>query len=704
MSTKAIVIQPVEFFTNSQYTLKQSNDLSLDDFNEWMTFAVNTKKIAAVDKQLVRFFLRNIHSSLDNKSLITLSIFLCFISTKMTKGNVCVLLKESLLDLFDDGFYLLLPSNFQAVINGITTEHILRIMSQENLAIINANDADWLTIKETLQEIPPIIVVANRLYFQRMWQDEYTVASFFLKDNAQIPPDIAKVKSILNKDIFVNPKETPDRQKIASVIALRKPVSIISGGPGTGKTRTVAAILLAAIRLNADKKLRILLAAPTGKAAARLTESLLEARNSIMMSEEEKDKLALEALTLHRLLGASHLGDAFIHNKHHPLNGDILIVDEASMIDLRLMAKLIEAIPKNMKLILLGDRDQLSSVAPGRVLGELCSYGGLYFSEEMATALSEVLEEPIALFYDKQNVLNRHMADMIGFLTFSRRFPADSKIGQLARAMNNKAIGEIATLLNQNECQYSTTQQQFEHFEAPLRYINTNSTDEHTLIQVYHGLLKDCLLGFKAYIEEAKKHLEFIAEYSNSGPINDVISAFNKFRVLCAIHHGPYGTVALNQAIRVALYEAELIDSLKETHYFARPILITRNDKMLGLFNGDIGITLKEKETGLLKVYFKNPQGKIVSVSPSRLPEHETAFAMTVHKSQGSEFQHTLLVMPSEPNPVLTKELVYTGVTRASKQLTLYGTLPIIFHAVNHQTPRSSGLIEQINALTELYD
>jgi exodeoxyribonuclease V alpha subunit len=511
--------------------------------------------------------------------------------------------------------------------------------------------------------VTPLVLNNQRLYLHRLWQSEGEIATFFSLQDHSAKFDAHKASEVLNH-LFGN--EPDNWQKIAAAVALTRKTAVISGGPGTGKTTTVAKLLAAMIRLN-DGALRIQLAAPTGKAAARLTESLGKALQGLPVSEEERARFPAEATTLHRLLGAQPDTQRLRYHASNRLHLDVLVVDEASMVDLSMMAKLISALPAHARVIFLGDRDQLASVEAGAVLGDICrcseSGYSLARAEQLALLTGCSLEG-----------LDHHQApvvrDSICLLKKSYRFDATSGIGQLASAIN---LGD--------------TRQVEKVFAAAFNDIHYQSLDSS---EAYQLMLDDVAQGYRPFLKLIKQN----------APPAEIITAFGRYQLLCALREGPFGVQGLNQRVEQRLMQLQRIrrPGMGSRWYLGRPVMITRNDSALGLFNGDIGITLRDAE-GQLKVFFPLPDGSIKAVQPSRLPSHETAWVMTVHKSQGSEFDHTAFVMPAQFLPVLTRELVYTAITRARNKLTLYSDLGVFQRAVALQTQRRSGLVERLAEL-----
>lgn len=455
-------------------------------------------------------------------------------------------------------------------------------------------------------------------------------------------------------------------QKIAAALAASRSFSVISGGPGTGKTTTVTRLLalLTELGLKRQSPPDIKLVAPTGKAAARLTESIGGALAKINCSDTVREKIPTQAGTLHRLLGVIPGKTGFIHNKNNRLHLDILVVDEASMIDLPLMSHLLEALPDHARLILLGDRDQLSSVEAGSVLGDICAAASFGYSNEQRNLLEQLTGHDLAKMEPAQTRTNLAVSDSLCLLRKSYRFDAHSGIGSLAKAVNNNDLRSLKSVFTSG-------------FDDIERFSIAGDSDYQQLIQ--------------QSVESYRHYLELIQQ--TSAP-HHILDAFNRFQVLCALREGPYGISGLNEAIQKALQEKGLIDVTGQW-YEGRPVLITRNDHGLGLYNGDIGITIRSPD-GQLRIAFQLPDKQVRQFLPSRLPEHETVFAMTIHKSQGSEFADVVMVLPDKDNPIITRELVYTGITRAKSRLTLFTEMDILIKAAKSPTKRQSGLYQRL--------
>ena len=402
-----------------------------------------------------------------------------------------------------------------------------------------------------------------------------------------------------------------NRQGLAALAAVRRKFCVISGGPGTGKTHTLVLILALMLELERGRKLRIAVAAPTGKAAARIQDSIQGVKATLPCDEAVKAQLPERATTIHRLLGYVPDSAQFRHNADNPLPFDVVAVDEASMVDLALMAKLFQAIPPSARVILLGDKDQLASVEAGAVLGDICS----------------------------ASLPTKHvLADCVVQLQRNYRFGEQSAIYRLSSAINTGQPDEVLRILR--DCQGGVATD-LVAAALPRR------------AELKAALRERVTAGFSAFLKA-------------SDPLQ-ALAALAQFRILCALREGPFGVAGLNQMTEEILDEAGLLRP-QGPWYSRRPIMITRNDYNLKLFNGDIGIILPEKESGEPRAFFPGPDNTLRQFLPLRLPEHETAYALTVHKSQGSEFDRVLLVLPDRDSPVLSRELLYTGITRARKR------------------------------------
>lgn len=459
-------------------------------------------------------------------------------------------------------------------------------------------------------------------------------------------------------DNLILTKHCVNWQKVAAAVALTRRFSVISGGPGTGKTTTVTKLLASLVTQaqQDNKSIAIKLVAPTGKAAARLTESIGQAVQSIGLAPEVKEAIPTDASTLHRLLGYIPNQVDFRHNKSNPLHLDVLVVDEASMVDLPMMARLLDAVPEHARVILLGDKDQLASVEAGAVLGDICQFTKMGYSQNQAQQLSQLTGYALPV-----QSHNNAVADSLCMLQKSYRFDARSGIGQLAKAINEGSKFKVEAVWAKGF--------------SDIRFHDLSNDS-------YNAMITMMVNGYRSYLG-----------HIHAGDKPEVaLKAFSQIQLLCAMREGDFGVVGLNQRIEKGLRKSDLIPHGDEVWYSGRPVMVTQNDYGVGLYNGDIGIAMPDPVDQRLRVYFDMPDGSIRGVLPSQLPEHETVYAMTIHKSQGSEFEHTVLALPAEFSPILTRELIYTGVTRAKKKLDLFATEKVVARGVMIKTQRNSGL------------
>ena len=542
----------------------------------------------------------------------------------------------------------------------------------------------------------PLVLSGQRLYLRRYWVYERRIDSALRQRLAAlraIPDDLsARLNGLFERQ----PGAPIDWQKLACALAMRGNFSIVTGGPGTGKTTTVVRLLalLQAPAVEAGAPLRIRLAAPTGKAAARLTESISLQVKSLEVDEPVRQKIPCEVTTVHRLLGSRPGTRHFRHHAGNRLPLDVLVVDEASMIDLEMMANVLDALPDHALLVLLGDKDQLASVEAGAVLGDLCRDAEAgWYSAQTRQWLEQVSGEDLSGSGLQQDTDGLHpLAQQVMMLRHSRRFGEGSGIGQLSRQVNQQQAEHARALLSSgNHADLFSLALKGEQDRAFERLALDGRGAQARGYRYYLHVLRDQRPSAAAALEDPCWSVWAGA----------VLEAFESFQVLCAVRKGPWGVEGLNQRITQALLARQLIDS-DQQWYEGRPVLMTRNDYGLGLMNGDIGIALRLPERDgpaqrhVLRVAFarNDGHGGIRFILPSRLNDVETVYAMTVHKSQGSEFSHTALVLPETLNPVLTKELIYTGITRAKQQFSLIEPrLGVFEEAVQRKVKRLSGLM-----------
>ncbi|HOM14589.1 MAG TPA: exodeoxyribonuclease V subunit alpha [Rubrivivax sp.] len=520
---------------------------------------------------------------------------------------------------------------------------------------------------------PLILDDAGRLYLHRHFDAERRLAARLVRAAAAPPQPLGeatvqRLRALFRSDGGAHGPEPepktetePDWQMIAAALALRRRLLLISGGPGTGKTSTIVKLLACLLEQQPDA--RIALAAPTGKAAARMAQALRE--RAAQLPPGLRERLPTQASTVHRLLGARPGG--FGHDAARPLPLDALVVDEASMLDLALATRLLEALPDGARLILLGDKDQLAAVESGAVFAELSADASL--SPACTADLAGLCALPaaaVAAAAPTPPPQAGPLRDSVVWLQRSFRFGADSAI---ARAAAHVRDGRGSALL---------AQLREAGGDGALHWLDEpGSALAPRLLRCLHQ-------GYAEYGRVLREQPRDVAA---------IWQAFERFRVLCALREGPRGVLAINRLLGDALRSAAAAGG--SSPWFAgRPVMVLRNDPLRGLFNGDIGITLPDAD-GAPQVHFATPQG-FRALPAARLPVHETAFAMTVHKAQGSEFDTVLVLLPAQRSRVLTRELLYTALTRARQRVWLAADAAVLAAATAQPTLRRSGLLARL--------
>ncbi len=552
----------------------------------------------------------------------------------------------------------------------------------------------------------PLVFDRGNLYLRRTWTAETSIATAVSARASALPelPAATELGALI-REIFGERAEVAggsddavDWQQVACAIAARSRFSIISGGPGTGKTWTVVRIIALLQRIHlkqTNQALRIRLAAPTGKAAQRLSESIAKSWQELASQSKEVELVSPEpASTLHRLLGSQRHTRHFRHNHVNPLPVDVVIVDEASMIDQEMMQSLLDALAPGTRLILLGDKDQLASVEAGAVFGDLCrDASDIGYSKAVNEWLGEVLGSGFPQVGPGGLVDQRVM--------LKHNYRSTAQINALARAVNAGQESRVVELLKTS-------------VQGELNWPQISADDDGQLRQLLlHGSLQgeDCE-GYLGYLKTIRETREALVQTPDQAQVDAWVSqclqAYGRFQVLTAFKSGPWGVAGINQKVGnwLRTQHADIHVAASEQDWFdGRPIMMTRNDYSTGLMNGDIGLCLKvpiwnQREEGIswqLRVVFPKSEHEFHYISPSRISDYQTAWAMTVHKAQGSEFEHAVLVLPHRPSPVLTRELIYTGLTRARERFTLVAANPaVLSRAIKRRTQRSSALADRL--------
>jgi len=568
------------------------------------------------------------------------------VSKKLAEGHICLPLKHIENEFAGDPFY---------------PEYDLAARKKELLT------DPYVTTDP--QEIQPFVLYNDKLYLQRYFSYEtmilQRIQTLIVSENVtmkereqQLLNHQTEIRQILHNS---RPSTELSWQTAAVISGALNNFTIITGGPGTGKTTTVAKLL--AVLFSMNPLLKVALAAPTGKAAARMAESL----KSASATGSFPDLFAkLQPSTIHRLLKNIPSTTGFRYNASNPLHFDVVIIDESSMIDVALFAKLLDAIKTGTRLIMLGDKDQLASVEAGSLFGDLCQLpqSNNRFSADRVSLINSFIAPGDKLFsktidYDTGSVLQQHVIE----LKHSHRFSDDQGIGMFSKAVINNELPKLESFLD-------------------------GSPDEQVQIDFNEStsVFEEFILGFGEYIVEKS--------------IATALRKFNRLRVLCAVREGDHGLYELNRRIEEFLRRKGLIKQSGD-FYEHRPVMVTRNNYRLGLYNGDTGI-LRFDDDGILRAWFENAEGSLVPVLPAYLTEVETVFAMTIHKSQGSEFESVMVVLPaSHRQGLLTRELLYTAITRAKKHVIIRASREIILETTAQQVNRGSGISDRLMELEQ---
>lgn len=695
--------------------------------------------------------------------------WLIALTLNLENGDICVKIdKNSIKNLFLNricaNFYEndeFLKISFQELETKVN-EFSKLIIQRTNDELLGNNNQ---IVSNNFEEITPLFVYDLnpencRIYFRSYFSYENSAASFIKEKShaltEQSSEDLAYLKKALNI-LFGDSNDKVNWQKVAAASSALSDFSVICGGPGTGKTTTVLKLLMLLLAKDPNSPKQIMLCAPTGKAATRMVESIedqLKDDSSFKATFEklcsefhcDKDKLLAmiprTATTVHKVIGIIPHQERPNYNEDNPLPCNILIVDEVSMISLSLFSKLIKAVSKDTKVILLGDKDQLVSVEPGKVFSDLCSV--LNYENSISNEKLEKLSSILGYSKDallQANGSGHNISENVSMLVESHRFKSTSLLGKLAKAVNEvdkdnakdidnwfEKDGFISEITD-GESLFSTD----EKTEVSSVFIKDKSRSG---LKSLSSLITKKSLEFFCnegeYLSKLKSN-EFVVKNDKDAKV--IFDLLNHYRILCANRNGPLGTVEINKKVNTdvqAFLRGSKSLNLRydpEDFYPGKVILITKNDSFLNVDNGDVGFVAfdsdEAKEENRLKVFFP-PKDKSASddenfkevrrISPERLSDYESGFAMTIHKSQGSEYSYVCMVLCATYNPVLTKELIYTGLTRAkskdkfdkdNKTITVGGKVSIITdkelfkECVVKRVHRESGLSVMLRDGTE---
>lgn len=474
----------------------------------------------------------------------------------------------------------------------------------------------------------PVLLDGNFLQIRKTaWQEQFIYQEFIRKSTAcNLFIDEGEIQNLITSTYFF---DIDNWKKLAILHALKHQFTVITGGPGSGKTYSLGKLISILLKTEKGSHLNVVLAAPTGKAAARMNESLSEHRQE--WEQLPHENRPQDAQTLHRLIGTAPYRLNPHYNAKNKLPADIVVVDEASMIDLGLMIQLLNALKNEAVLILLGDHNQLASVDAGAILGDVCQASLIdLFHELFISDFNQLFGTDKAflssLTITKENSPKIDLANSIIELKESRRYESSSVIGRLDKAIKNQDVGRFVNLLNSTSFQLEIDG--FSEIESLITYVTHR------------------------YIQPALKGAD----------VDELFRFYSEFQIICSRRFGPLGYREVNSMILSRL-------NVPDKWFHGYPIMIQRNDHRLGLYNGDIGIFIKEDG----KFYFQNGSGKYVKYEANQLQNYETAFAITIHKSQGSEFKKVLIVLDNDSEErLLRQELIYTAVTRAQSDVAIF--------------------------------
>ncbi|AAO27117.1 exodeoxyribonuclease V alpha chain [Buchnera aphidicola str. Bp (Baizongia pistaciae)] len=596
--------------------------------------------------------------------IITSSNF--YLSTMLFNKNTLATFLSICVNHFTNHGHVCLPHVLIQHQKIFFTNHIALITKLWEIAKINT--CGWIeqllnsnTISNGSKNTP-FIFYKNNFYINKFWLAEQKILKFISQKQNFKLINKNKIQKIL-KNIFNT--NIDDTQKLAIILSIINNITFIIGGPGTGKTTIILKILLVLIRLH-KKKINIKLTALTGKAANRLSESIHENIKKLNLTEHEKNIFNQKTTTLHNLLDLKpnkSFNYSCCKNKLYNLN--LLIIDEASMIDITIMDKLISSIPKTTKIIFLGDYNQLPSISGGNILKNICSYYQEGFSTTTNKFLKQLFPNRITIKTIKKHQFS-NINDKIIMLKKSYRFKKKSDIFKISEMLTKNKINNIKTL--------------YQNINNDVNFKQISSKTN------YNNIIFEITNSYSKYWSALKQSLPFLK----------IINIFNNYKILCILKNGLFGITELNLAIEKEMKKIGWIKKVTiingQTWYFGKPILILKNNEEMNLFNGECGLTLLDANKKLKVFFLPKNQEQIYSIPIHLVPEHQTNWTMTVHKSQGSEFSEVVLILPTIMTSILTKELIYTAVTRSKKKLTIYSDENIFIKSLKKNIIRYSGL------------
>lgn len=599
--------------------------------------------------RLIDFYFASI---LTTKKQKYLKYSITLLTNSISKGNICLPISKLYLDVNiknqKNKFFIKKIKEINKIINW------KQILLLNNKIISNG------------KKITPIILENNCLYLYKIWDEENIIIKNFLK-NTFISIEQEKIKNIL-KFLFINENKDDFFQKQAICAALTHRISIISGSPGTGKTSIISKIIFTFIKIfNIPLKIRVV--ATTGKASVRITQSVNNFFKKIslnLINENEKKNIPKKATTIHNLLKMKIYTENTLYNDQNKLDLDLLIIDEASMINFNLMSIILKALSKKTKLILIGDEYQLPSIEYGNIFKDLCYFKKFFFTKKYFMWLNIINNNKLQENY---NIPIFFFRNFITILQHNYRYSKNSGINKLALMVKEGNIKKIKKLFLLKKY-------------TDINYVHIMNEKKYKLM-------------INSFINEYKKYFIFLKKNHNH---KDILKKFNYYQIICAVKHGLFGTKIINNIIEKELFNKKiLINNIKYPNwYIGKPIIINQNNNFLNLFNGDIGITFFDKNDKKLKIKFLSANNEYQVISIKHLPSYDIAYAITTHKSQGSEFEKISLVLPNKFYPILTRELIYTAITRAKKKIDIYSHKLIFYKAIKLKIKRFSNIKKKI--------
>ncbi|QJC36682.1 exodeoxyribonuclease V subunit alpha [Enterobacteriaceae endosymbiont of Donacia simplex] len=597
--------------------------------------------------RLIDFYFASIFTS-NKQECLKYSISL--LSNSISKGNICLPISKLYLDIHTKDISFLKK-----------IKEINKVKDWEKKLFLNNKIISYG------QKITPIIFENNCLYLYKIWEEENIIIKNFIKNNFfYIEPN--KIKHIFNI-LFDNNDNKNIFQKEALCAALTHRISIISGSPGTGKTSIISKIIFTFIKIFKEP-LKIKVVSTTGKSSVRLIHSINTFFKKIslnLMNEKEKKSIPKKSSTIHHLLKMNIYTKKSLYNNQNSLNLDLLIIDEASMIDFNLMSIILKALPKKINLILLGDEYQLPSIEYGSMLKDLCYFKKFFFTKQYFLWLNSINNNN--KLKENYNIPKFFFRNFITELQHNYRYSINSNINKLAIMIKKGNIKKIKKL--------------FLKKNFDVNFINVINKKKYISM-------------IDSFIHKYEKYFVFLKKQNNN--YKNILHYFNNFQIICAIKNGLFGTKTINNIIEKELFNKKnLIHNIEKNNwYIGKPIIITQNNNFLNLFNGDIGITFFDKVKKKLKIKFLLANGKYKIISIKNLPSYDIAYAITVHKSQGSEFNNISLVLPNKFSSILTRELIYTAITRAKKKINIYSQKSIFYKAIKIKIKRYSNIKRKI--------